>query len=342
LLALPPLKKGATEDLLLLEQLQQEQIPLDPLFQRGKQNRRLRRDDNRNDEPQPSRSGLPERRTLFPRPERAQDARMVPPVRSASWLLLPLLAFAGVQARAQDDVTIYRCTDAQGRLTIGNTPCPQGQQQQTQSMLRPKDAPPSAVVREDDVPVEAPPPVAPRVVAAAAPRPLYECVRPDGSVYESDNGDGDPRWVPLWTLGYPGDAFSRGGMLVQRGGHGGSRSSGPSAPPSGGISASTSAGISAPSPSSISIPPPWERPRPSPPPPRSRPPRPGDGNGYGYGTWVRDECYALPQSEVCERLSDRRDELRRRFFNAQQRERDALRIEERGLNARLANDCGIN
>ena len=66
--------------------------------------------------------------------------------------------------------------------------------------------------------------------------------------------------------------------------------------------------------------------------------------GYGYGTpgtWVRDTCHALPQAEVCARLSDRRSELRRRFFNAQESERNVLRREERGLNARLADDCGI-
>jgi hypothetical protein len=269
---------------------------------------------------------------------------MIHPARRASWLLCPLLALAGVQAHAQGDVTIYRCTDAQGRLTIGNTPCAQGQQQQTRNMLRPKDAPQSAVVPEEDEPVETPQPVAARMVVTTAPRALYECVRPDGSVYESDSGDGDPRWVPLWTLGYPGDAVGYGGMVVQHD-RGGSRSGGMSAPRSAGISAPHSSGISAPSSSSISIPPPWERPRQSAPLPRPRPPRPGfdgDGFGYGYGTWVRDECYALPQGEVCARLSDRRDELRRRFFNAQQRERDALRVEERGLNARLVNDCGIN
>jgi hypothetical protein len=285
------------------------------------------------DERQPSRTGSLEHRALFLRAARAQDARMVASIRSASWLLLPLLIFTGTQVRAQDDVTIYRCTDAQGRLTIANTPCAQGQQQQTRSMLRPKDAPPSAAVPEEDEAIEAPQPAAPRVAITTAPRPLYECVRPDGSVYESDSGDGDPRWVPLWTLGYPGDAISYDGTLVQHGGRSGSRSGGMSAPPSG--------GISAPSSSSISIPPPWERPRQSAPPPR--PPHPGgnDGYGYGYGTWVRDECHALPQDDVCARLSDRREELRRRFFNAQQRERDVLRVEERGLNARLANDCGI-
>ena len=56
---------------------------------------------------------------------------------------------------------------------------------------------------------------------------------------------------------------------------------------------------------------------------------------------MRDDCHALPQAEVCARLADRRDVIRRRFFNAQERERDTLRVEERGINARLAADCGI-
>ena len=62
--------------------------------------------------------------------------------------------------------------------------------------------------------------------------------------------------------------------------------------------------------------------------------------GYGAGgTWIRDTCHALPQGEVCARLVDRRDVIRKRFFNAQERERDDLRREERGINARLAADC---
>jgi hypothetical protein len=43
----------------------------------------------------------------------------------------------------------------------------------------------------------------------------------------------------------------------------------------------------------------------------------------------------LPQADVCDRVRDRRDELRTRFFNAMPSERDVLRVEERGLNARL-------
>jgi hypothetical protein len=43
---------------------------------------------------------------------------------------------------------------------------------------------------------------------------------------------------------------------------------------------------------------------------------------------------------VCARLRDRRDEINRRFFNAQPSERDTLRVEERGVVARLDEDCG--
>lgn len=71
-------------------------------------------------------------------------------------------------------------------------------------------------------------------------------------------------------------------------------------------------------------------------------PIPGYGAVYGGGTWVQDQCYPLPQDEVCAQLSDRRSELRRRFFNAMPSERETLGVEERGLNARLRADCGIN
>lgn len=238
---------------------------------------------------------------------------------------------------AQDDVTIYRCVDVSGQVSIGNLPCRDGQRQETRSMVRPVDgAPPAA--RPDPAPTAAEPPP-PRVVVAAAPRPLYECVRPDGSTYESETGDGEPRWVPLWTLG------DRDAHVPGRGGIGGVYG-GPGTPPAGGISAPRASGLSAPPISRISVPP--DPPHPASGrvgPPRPRPPHGGHGPHYGYGydpgTWVRDACHVLPQAETCARLRDRREAIRTRFFNAQQRERDTLRVEERGLNARLANDCGV-
>lgn len=57
-------------------------------------------------------------------------------------------------------------------------------------------------------------------------------------------------------------------------------------------------------------------------------------------TWVRDACHQLPQAEVCDRLRDRRYEIQRQYHSALQSERHALDKEQRGLDARLDNDCG--
>jgi len=130
------------------------------------------------------------------------------------------------------------------------------------------------------------------VTYVTPPRPLYECITPDGENYTSDTGDGNPRWVPLWTLGYyPGVPIvgPRVGVGVARGN-----------------AVSTI----------------------------------GPDYSMGSGTYVRDTCYVLPQADVCDRVRDRRDEIRTRFFNAMPSERDVLRVEERSLNARLDADCG--
>ncbi len=207
------------------------------------------------------------------------------------------------------EVTIYRCTDAKGHLALRDTPCRKGEKQQTRSMVRPRDGtPPATVVTPVRRPAQPATPAPTRVVVVNAPQPLYQCTTPDGDHYTSDSPEGRPRWVPLWTLGYPG--YPRHGW---RGGGGGSSIDFDNG------SVRLHAGSGTP---------------------------PNDGYvpaGYGYGaagTWIRDTCHALPQQEVCARLVDQRDEIRRRFFNAQQTERDRLRVEERGINARLDNDCG--
>ena len=228
-------------------------------------------------------------------------------VRSLSTSLLfvasALAAPAGTAAvPAADQVTIYRCIDAQGRLALRDTPCRKGERQETRTMQRPKDAPPRPSAPSPSATRDAATPPA-RVVVAYPPRPMYECVTPDGDRYTSDSPEGNPRWVPLWTLGYPvypvgprtrsGVDFRLGNRNVEV---------------TGGSHVVTG-------------------PLPSP-------------AAYGAGTWIRDRCHALPPAEVCDRLVDRRDEIRRRFFNAMPSERDVLRVEERGINARLAQDCG--
>ncbi len=221
--------------------------------------------------------------------------------RTAAIVVFLFLA-AGSAAAANDNVTIYRCVDAKGKLTLRDSPCAKGQQeQQKRSMVRPRDPPASK--RAISTTRRAAPPAQreDRYIVVNAPRPLYACTRPDGTGYVSDNADGNRRWVPLWTLGYP--VYRERLALGDRIG----------APPPG-----ADAGM--------------------------RPERVGRGYGafYGGGTWVQDACHPLPQDEVCAQLSDRRSELRRRFFNAMPSERETLGVEERGLNARLRADCGIN
>ncbi len=123
--------------------------------------------------------------------------------------VIALVCLSGVipspRASAQSsEVRIYRCTDSAGKQTLRDTACPKGQQQQVREMLRPKDAPPvksSGPAPRATPPLQVPAPI--HVVYLVPPRPMYECVTPDGTRYASDDNAGNPRWVPLWTLGYP-------------------------------------------------------------------------------------------------------------------------------------------
>lgn len=238
----------------------------------------------------------------------------------ACLLTLPV---AAADARQAGGVTVYRCVDAQGHVTLGDTPCPAGSSGEARTMQRPQDAPPRPPTATADTTVAAPAPAAaPSAVVLRPPQPLYECIAPDGTRYTSDTGDGNPRWVPLWTLGYRSGrghgARPDAGLATDRLNEYHSRR------PLGGW-------VGAPAP----IPPPPSGGGGQRPPPRP----PAYGYGGAPGTWVRDTCHALPPVEVCARLRDRRDEIRRRFFNAQESERSELRREERGINARLEADC---
>lgn len=236
------------------------------------------------------------------------------------------------------EVVIYRCTDAQGRLTLRDTPCRAGERQQVRSMQRPVDPPPrpAATPAPTTAAVPQPPPERTRIVVVTPPRPLYECVTPDGERYTSESDAGRPRFVPLWTLGvapWPGGYAAGGyrshthrggvhGRVDGRIGHGGRYS--------------LRVGGGAP------IEPPLRPPLHPPPDPGPRPPhhRPLATVAVPAGTWVRDACHPLPQAEVCARLRDERHALDRRYHSALQSERVRITTEQRGIDARLASDCG--
>lgn len=226
---------------------------------------------------------------------RGEDRRM----RVVFVLATCVLAFAGsvpaqTAAPVSATVTLYRCTDAGGKVSYSSAPCAAGSKQEVRSSTRPVDAPPRPPSPLPPAKPEAAPRVVQRTVYLVPPKPMFECTTPDGKRYTSDDDRGNPRWVPLWTLGYP--TVRPTSALGSNIGH----------------------------------------------PERVMHPHPRDVNWpvATGGTWIRDDCVQLPPADVCARLRDRRDAIRTRFFNAQEKERDSLRIEERSVNARLDNDCG--
>ncbi len=225
-----------------------------------------------------------------------------------SLILLPAVAQA-VEPPPANNVRVYRCVGSDGAVALQSTPCDDSQRQQVLDMQRPQDPPPKPA---------APPPVTPsatinerevRIVTVQPPQPMYECIGPDGERYISDDGLGNPRWVPLWV-----------------GGHGGYRRP-PPHPSGGSISGNVRLGQGEVSFHSGQA-------------PRDRPSRPYPQAAMPGGTWVRDSCHPLPQQEVCARLRDRRWELVRRYNSALQSERQELTREQRGIEARLGQDCG--
>lgn len=221
----------------------------------------------------------------------------------ARWHVLLAGALLWQTAAQSEEITLYRCVDAQGKLTLRDSPCAQGETQETRTFQKPVDPPPRPAIAPAPAPATKSPPEV-RYVTVSPPRPLYECVTPDGERYTSDTDAGNPRWVPLWTLGYPWSPVS-------------SLAGGPNLTP---------------------------RPTPRPPPARPpvRPPHPIHPVHpiYAASTYIVDECHALPQEEVCSRLNDRLYEIKRRYLNAMPSERAVLDGEERGLRSRMANDCG--
>ncbi|HIE5098026.1 DUF4124 domain-containing protein [Stenotrophomonas maltophilia] len=214
-------------------------------------------------------------------------------------LLLPSVA----SAAEPEDMRVYRCVASNGAVALQDTPC-NGGRQQVRDLQRPRDPAPR-VVRSDATPP--PPSDVPAIrerevrhVYIQPPQPMYECVSDDGQRYTSDNNEGNPRWVPLWTSVW----------LPHR--HHGPIPPGPR--PAIGTPVGEGAGY--------------------------RPPSVGVGVQVPAGNvLVRDSCTVLPPQDVCARLRDRRWELDRRYNSALQSERTAISKEQRGIDARLSRDC---
>lgn len=213
-------------------------------------------------------------------------------------LALPLLCL--LAPAAAEELTVYRCTDGAGHVALRDTPCPDGMREEAIDMRRPEDPPPAPVVVRTKSPAPAPIPTSTtRVVVVEAPRPLYQCTTPEGERYTADTPDGNPRWVPMWTLGYP--AVWPRNPLGDR--------------------------VGAPRPE-----PPSDGPGPPDLPPIV-------GIAYTPGTWIRDRCVQLPRAQACAVLQEEKRELRDEWFDAMPTRRAQVAEEERALAARIARTC---
>jgi hypothetical protein len=127
-------------------------------------------------------------------------------LRPLSLLLVPLvavLALAGTRASGED-ITIFRCVDAKGTVSLQDKPCAKGTQGTSREMVRPKDAPPRKFAAAELEPEPLPPPPEDwgyRPLRRPPP-PLYVCTSYDGIVRESEVYDPNPRCEPL-VLYYP-------------------------------------------------------------------------------------------------------------------------------------------
>jgi len=108
----------------------------------------------------------------------------------------------GVGPAATQDITVYRCQDSAGRVTLQDEPCAEGQAQSERRMVRPQDPAPkaaSAAVAEPEPPTLPEPEPGPMPYP---PPPLFQCTDFDGEVRFSEAYDPNTRCVPLSVLGY--------------------------------------------------------------------------------------------------------------------------------------------
>jgi hypothetical protein len=103
-------------------------------------------------------------------------------------------------------MTVYRCVDGKGVVSLQDVPCTDASKQEIRKITRPIDAPPPKTSTSQAAP--APPTsivIGPPINEFSPSRPapdLFRCTDFDGKVREAEYYDPKPRCVPLWVLGY--------------------------------------------------------------------------------------------------------------------------------------------
>lgn len=129
-------------------------------------------------------------------------------MKSGCAISLAFLLAAGASttaaAAATATVTVHRCVDARGHVTLQDDPCPKGSQDSAREMTRPKDPPAKPRSRRPAPPaipaIAAPPPALERQLLP--PPAMYRCISYDGIERFSEQYDPNPRCEP-YVLYYP-------------------------------------------------------------------------------------------------------------------------------------------
>ena len=137
---------------------------------------------------------------------------------------LALLAVPCTPARAQKTITIYRCVDPSGAVSLQNdVPCPKGSQQSIRNVgvLPTLPAPPAAATAPAAKPKPAAPPAqlepaaVPTPVARNPPPPLFQCRTWDERDYFGDTGEPPATCVPVESIGIDGSSELAAGSTCE-------------------------------------------------------------------------------------------------------------------------------
>jgi len=245
----------------------------------------------------------------------------MPSILPMLFLAAALAGHAGKAAPVAEPAgeAVYRCQSPEGAVSIQSAPCPKGDVQRKVPFDRPPPSAPAAVSAPAAAPPAPPPPlVAGHPVTPPAamhgpgdPYPLWECMRADGSTYESRDGLAGRQWVASTDAeaAPPAPALPTDPKQLAEYIRKGGRLSHP-------IESTDTADMS--------------NARPSDAPPAGAPP----------GKWVRDECTQLDPGKACERYAARRDALRREIYAARPSDRAQFAPEEQDLTSMLYAACG--
>lgn len=144
--------------------------------------------------------------------------------------LIVLLLIASASAQA-GEIVFYRCTDANGALTVQNMPCPKGTQQQSRKVMQAVESRPPPPPLASPAPAVLPRLIAAPVPAVAAPEPakapavvttppvplpeLFQCRTREGQTYFSETSEPPSRCVTMQVTGLDGNPNTGAGEACE-------------------------------------------------------------------------------------------------------------------------------